>query len=86
MGHIAQKRLGLLLDSKVDFNKHIDDNINQCNKIIGIMTMTPSRKSFLIVWKSFVRPLSDYADIIHNIPCNDSFKRENLKQFSVMHV
>ena len=86
MGQIAQKRLGLLLDSKVDFNKHIDDNINQCNKIIRIMAMTSSRKSLLTIWKSFVRPLSDYADIIHDIPCNDSFKSESLKQFSVMHV
>ena len=31
----AQKYLGLILDSKLDFNQHIDDKINKCNKIIG---------------------------------------------------
>ena len=33
----SQKHLGLILDSKLDFNEHIDNKINKCNKIIGIM-------------------------------------------------
>ena len=33
-----------------------------------------SRKSLLTIYKSFVRPLLDYADIIYNKPCNESFK------------
>ena len=33
----AQKHLGLILDSKLDFNEHMDDKINKCNKIIGTM-------------------------------------------------
>lgn len=42
------KHLGLALDSKLDFNQHIDDKINICNKVIEIMknlSMTLSRKS-----------------------------------------
>ena len=31
----SQKHLGLVLDSKPDFNEHIDNKINKCNKIIG---------------------------------------------------
>ena len=34
---ISQKHLGLVLDSKLDFNEHISNKINKCNKIIGIM-------------------------------------------------
>ena len=32
-----QKHLGLILDSKLDFNEHIESKITKCNKIIGIM-------------------------------------------------
>ena len=28
---ISQKHLGLLLDSKLDFNKHINNKIKECN-------------------------------------------------------
>ena len=56
----AQKHLGLILDSKLDFNQHMDDKINKCNKIIGTMRrllVTLSRKSLLTIYKFFVRPL-----------------------------
>ena len=33
----SQKHLGLILDSKLDFNEHIDNKISKWNKIIGIM-------------------------------------------------
>ena len=33
----SQKHLGLILDSKRDFNEHIDSKMNKCNKIIGII-------------------------------------------------
>ena len=71
----AQKHLGLILDSKLDFNQHIDDKINICNKLIRTMR-TISRKSLLTICKSFVRPLLDYADIIYDKPYNESFKEK----------
>ena len=36
----SQKHLELILDSKLDFNEHINDKINKCNKVIGIMNKT----------------------------------------------
>ena len=65
----AQKHLGLIFDSKLDFNQHIDDKIIKCNKIIGTMrrlSMTLFRKGLLAIYKSFVGPLLDYADIIYD--------------------
>ena len=35
-----------------------------------------SRKSFLTIYKSFVRPNLDYADIIYDKPLNESFKKK----------
>ena len=73
----AQKYLGLILDSELAFKQHIDDKINKYNKILGIMnrlSMAISRKSFLIIYISFVRPHLDYADITYDRPCNESLK------------
>ena len=35
-----------------------------------------SRKSLLTIYKSFVRPNLDYADIIYDKPLNESFKKK----------
>ena len=40
------------------------------------LSMTLSRKSLLTIYKSFVRPLLDYADIIYDKPYNESFKEK----------
>ena len=74
-----QKHLGLILDFKLDFNEDIGNKINKFNKIIGIMkrlSLFLSRKSLLTIYKSFVRPNLDYADIIYDKPFNESFKRK----------
>ena len=74
----SQKHLGLILDSRIEFNKHIDYKINKCNKIICIMkrlSLTLSR-SLLTIYKSFARPILDYADIICDKPFNESFKEK----------
>ena len=81
----SQKHLGLILDSKLDFNEHIDNKINKCNKVIGIMkrlSLILSRKSLLTINKSFVRPNLDYADIIYDKPLMNLLK-EKLKWFSI---
>ena len=62
------KHLGLILDSKLDFNENKDIHINKCNKIIGtmkILSSALSKKSLLTKYKLFVRPSLDYAEIIY---------------------
>ena len=74
---ISQKHLGLVLDSKLDFNEHISNKINKCNKIIVIMkklSLFLSRKTLLTIYKDFVRPNLDYADIIYDKLFNESFE------------
>ena len=42
-----QKHLGLILDSKLNFNEHIERKFTKCNKIKGLMkklSLTLSRK------------------------------------------
>ena len=74
----SQKHLGLILDSKLDFNEHVDNKTNKCNQILGIMKRLSSilsRKNLLTISKSFVSPNLAYADIIYDKPFNESFKR-----------
>ena len=58
----SQKHLGFILDSKLDFNEHIHNKIDKCNKIIGItkkLYLIMSGKSLLTIHKSFVKPNLD---------------------------
>ena len=63
-----------------DFNEYINNKINNCNKIIGVikeLSLTLSRKTLFTIYKSFFRPNLDYADIIYNKPFNESFKNKS---------
>ena len=58
----SQKHLGLVLDSKLDFNENVNNKTNKRNNSIGIMrklSLTLSRNSLLTVYKTFVRPIPD---------------------------
>ena len=73
---LSQKHLRLILDNKLDFNKHLVKKINKCNKLIGIMkklSTSISRQSLLTIYKSFVRPILHYEGIIYDKPDKGSF-------------
>ena len=73
----VHNHLGLSLDKKLDFNIHIKNKINKCNKIIGIMerlSLSISRDSLPTLYKLFVRPHLDYANIIYDKPGNVNFE------------
>ena len=74
-----QKHFGLILDSKLNFNEHIENKITKCNKILRLLKKFPltlSSGSLLTIYKSFVRPNLDYADIIYYKTLNESFKKK----------
>ena len=63
--HVASfhsvKHLGMLLDSHLNLNEHVQSKTNKCYKIIGLI-------------KRFVRPNLDYGNIIFDKPYNGPFK------------
>ena len=72
-----QKHLGFVLNSKLSFNEHVNEKMNKCNRILGLMkrlSLTLSRKQLLTIYKTFVRSHLDYADIICDKSFNDAFK------------
>ena len=81
-----RKPLGLTLDSKLSFNEHINDKIHQANKGVGLLPKLQAflqRNSLLTIYKSFIRPLLDYTDVIYDQPSNPSFSKK-LNQFNIM--
>ena len=70
-----QKHLGIVLDSKLNFNTHIDKKIKKCNKLIGLMkrlSVNLPRSALLTIYKSFIRPYLEYGDILYDKPDNES--------------
>ena len=76
---LSHKHLGMILDSKLNFDLHLTEKITKANKVIGLIRRLYkdlSRKSLLTIYKSNVRPHLDYGDIIYDRPNNDSFVKK----------
>ena len=65
------KHLGLILDSKLSFTKHINEKVSIARKGIGVIKhLAPylPLKSRDQIYKMYVRPHLDYCDIIYHVP------------------
>ena len=75
-----QKHLGVYLHMKLNFKLHIKENISKAMKGIGVikkLSNVRARKSLIAIYKSFVRKLLDYGDLIYYQPNNESFPQKN---------
>ena len=67
----------MLLDSRLNFNEHLQSKTNKCYKITGLvkkLLIHLPREALLSIDKSFVTPNLDHGDIIFDEPNNESFK------------
>ena len=74
-----QKHLAIILDSKLDFNVHVDNKIKKCFRMIGIikrLSVSVPRKALLTIYKSFIRPHLDYGDILYDKPEDQNFQNK----------
>ena len=72
----SHKHLGLILDKKLIFDRHLDEKILKANKGIGLINRLRRflpRESLVTIYKTFVRPHLDYGDIIYDRPGNFTF-------------
>ena len=75
----SQKHLGLILDEQLNFTEHINSKISKYDRLIGIikkLSINFPRNALLRIYRSFIRPSFDYADIIYDKPNNVSFKNK----------
>ena len=80
-----------ILDSKLNFNAHVDQKIKKCNRMIGLirrLSINLPRNVLLAIYKSFVRPHLDYGDILYDKPNNENFqnKLENVQYRACLEI
>ena len=65
----AQKHLGLVLDSKLTFNEHINhilSKVNQSIRLLRKIQLNLPRSSLLTIYKTFISSYFDYADVVYD--------------------
>jgi hypothetical protein len=65
----THRDLGVIFDSKMTFNPHIDNVVSSGRRMIGMMKRFGkglSVRALITVYVSFVRPKLEYASIIWN--------------------
>ena len=68
-----QKHLRILIDKKLNFKQHVDSAVSKVISVIKKLIHNLPRKSLVTIYKTFLRPLIDYGDIIYGQPQNESF-------------
>ena len=72
----THKHLGLLLDKRLAFDRHVEEMILRANKGIGLITRLRRylpRNSLLTIYEAFIRPHLDYGDVVYDYPENAYF-------------
>ena len=70
----THKHLGKRLDSKLNYENHLQSVFSRVDKTIGILRKfqpTLPRNFLVTICKSFIRPHLDYRDIIYNWASNE---------------
>ena len=66
----------MILDSNLNFEQHLSEKIYKANRGIGLIKrLRPDldRKTLLTIYKSYIRPHIDFADIIYDRPNVETF-------------
>ena len=75
----TQKHLGMILDTKLDFQEHLKSIFSKVNKIIDLLRKLHHilpRSPLLTIYKSFIRSHLDYGHIIYDQSYNASFHQK----------
>jgi hypothetical protein len=65
----SEKDIGVTIDAKLNFEKHIQTQVNKANQIVGIIRRSFKYldfKTFCLLFKSLVRPILEYASSVWN--------------------
>ena len=63
----GEKDLGVMVDDKVNFDKHIQQQVNKANSIMGLIRRTYTfldETSFRYLFQALVRPHLEYAEAV----------------------
>ena len=69
----------MYLDTKLNFQEHLNNILSQVNKTIGLLWKLQAflpRRSLVTVYKAFIRPHLDYGYFIYDQTYNESFHQK----------
>ena len=77
----THKHLGLLLDKRLTFDRHVEEMMLRANKGRYLsrniyLRRYLSRNSLLTICKALIRPHLDYGDVVYDYPGNASFMQK----------
>ena len=75
----SQRRLGIILDTRLSFEKHLETVLCKINKTIGLTLKFENllpRTALITLYKAFVCPHLDYGNIIYDQAQNASFHQK----------
>ena len=82
----TNKHLGMILDSKLSYENHLQSVFSRVNKTIGLLRKFQPilpRKFLVTIYKSFIRSHLDYGDVVYDRAFNDSFHQSLFNLFSI---
>ena len=87
----SQKNLGIILDTRLSFEKHLETVLCKINKTMGLIRKLQNLlpiSALITLYKGFVRPHLDYGDIIYDQARNESFhlKLESIQYHSCLAI
>jgi hypothetical protein len=63
----GEKYIGVLVDETLSFNKHIQNQVNKANSMMGLIRRTHTHldeQSFKYLFQALVRPHIEYAEAV----------------------
>ena len=75
----SQKHLGIILETELSFEKHLQTVLCKINKTIGLICNLQNLlpiAALITFYKALVRPHLDYGDIIYDQAHNASFRQK----------
>ena len=69
----------MYLETKLNFQEHLNNVLSKVNKTIGLLHKLQAflpRQSLVTIYKAFIKPHLDYGDIIYDQTWNESFHKK----------
>jgi hypothetical protein len=86
----GEKDIGVLVDENLSFNKHIQNQVNKANSIMGLIRRTYTyldEQSFKYLFQALVRPHIEYAEAVWSpFKVGDIEKIENVQRRATKQV
>ena len=77
----SQKHLGMYLDTKLNFQEHLNNLLSKVSKTIGLLWKLQAFllcQSLVTVYEAFIRLHLHYGDIIYDQTYNESFGKNGV--------